>query len=94
MQVRKNRAVNLGSAKIVRLQALETGIIADTPVPGKEEQVLLPSLIRGPATIRDLSVPLVGDSTMESAGERPGDATSVGIRDIAFAIVRRGRIPG
>ena len=68
-------------------------IIAGTPVLRKEEQVLLLSSVRGPAQIRDLSVTLVGDTISENAGRRPEDVSSVEIRDIAFAIVRRDRIP-
>ena len=78
MPIKGNQVADLGNGKIARPQAPETEIIADTPAPRIEEQILLPSQIRGPAAIRDLSVPLVGEPISESTGERLGDVISVG----------------
>ena len=93
MRVKKNQAVNLGTVKTGRLQVLETGVTADSPVLKKEDQDLLPSLIRGPAQTRYLSALLMGDTITGNAGERLGVATSVGIRDTVFGTARRGRTP-
>ena len=70
------------------------GVVADIPVPRKEEQGLHPhSLVRGPTQIRDLYVTLVGDITSGNAGKRPGDVISAGIRDTISETARRSKPP-